>query len=327
MYTGMFTPSGAVPPGIMQNGRKNQDAKTFISNQDTQMMYMWRLLDLAMSVFKWENLPEGVDERMIEYWLLRDGFIGFFYDDALKSDEQHRAPEGYAVLPMMLQGQFDIYNIPRDRRAYAVNGLQYECDETNSVIIFNNFLRVPMWFTLMQYAKRLAEVQRTIDVNVAAQKTPKIVVCDEKQRLTLLNFMKEVDEGKPWITADKNLQLDDIKVFDTTAPYVGNELQVLKHQLWNEALTFLGIENVNTEKKERLISDEVMNNMGDVESERFTRLNARKQACDEINRLFGLEVECDFRSGMYVKAAGIDTINIPTEGMTEGVAGNVSQYE
>lgn len=314
MYTGFFTPSGMIP-SIMQNGSRAQDAMMFINNQDTATMFMWRLMNLAISVFKWDNLPEGVDERMLEFWLLRDGFVGFFYDEALKSDERRRAPEGYAVLPMMIQGQWDIYEYPRDRRAYAVNGFNYECTEDNSVIIYQNYLRVPMWLTLWQYAYRLAETQRTIDINCKQQRTARIIRCSDDQRLTYLNAAKEVDEGRPWVHGDKNLDLDAFQVFDITTPYVGNELQTYKHQIWNEALTYLGIENVNTDKKERLISDEVVNNMGDVEAERFTRLNARKQACDEINKLFGLDVKVDFRSGTYIRTDATGNAMLETSGM------------
>ena len=315
MYTGIFTPSGMVPPTITQNGKRAQEAQTIISNNETATMFMWRLMNLAISVFKWENLPKGVDERMLEFWLLQDGFVGFFYDEALKADEKRRAPEGYAVLPMMISGEWDMYEYPRDRRAYAVNGFQYQCTEDNSVIIFQNYLRVPMWMTLWQYAYRLSEVQRTIDINCKQQRTARVIRCDEKQRLTYLNAAKEVDEGRNWVLGDKNLDMDAFQVFDITTPYVANEMQIYKHQLWNEALTYLGIENVNTDKKERLISDEVVNNMGDVEAERFTRLNARKQACGQINELFGLNVDVDFRSGTYIRTGATGNAQIETTGM------------
>lgn len=315
MYSGMYTPSGMVPPSIMQDGQRAQNAETFVNNQDTATMFMWRLMNLGISVFKWKNLPKGVDERMLEFWLMRDGFVGFFYDELLKSDDKRRAPEGYAVLPMMLQRDWDIYEYPRDRRAYSVNGFQYDCNEDNSVIIFNNYLRVPMWLTMWQYAFRLAEVQRTIDINCKQQRTARVIRCDDKQRLTYLNAAKEVDEGRNWVHGDKNLDLDAFQVFDITTPYVANEMQVYKHQLWNEALTYLGIENVNTDKKERLISDEVVNNMGDVEAERFTRLNARLQACDEINELFGLNVDVEFRSGTYIRTGATGNAQIETSGM------------
>lgn len=317
MYTGFFTPTGMIPPGIIQNGKRSQDAETFINNQDTATMYMWRLMNLAISVFKWENLPKGVDERMLEFWLLRDGFVGFFYDEDLKQDDKHRAPEGYAVLPMMIQGNWDMYEYPKERRAYAVNGFNYECTEENSVIIYNNFLRVPMWLTLWQYAWRLANAQRTIDVNVEQQKTARLIRCPEKKRLTYLNVTKEVEEGKPWIYGDPNIDLNDFQTFDTSSPFVANEVQIYKHQIWNEALTYLGIENTNTDKKERLISEEVINNMGDVEAERFTRLNARKQAVNEINEQFGLDIEVDFRSGQYIRTGSTGNARVPVETMAD----------
>lgn len=321
MYTGMFMPNGMIPPGIMQDGQRAQNAETFLTNQDTATMFMWRLMNLAISVFKWDNLPEGVDGRMLEFWLLRDGFVGFFYDEMLKSDEKRRAPEGYAVLPLLLQGEWDMYEYPKSRCAYAVNGFQYDCNEDNSVIIFNNYLRVPMWMTLWQYAYRLSEVQRTIDINCKQQRTARVIRCDEKERLTYLNAAKEVDEGRNWVHGNKNLDMDNFQVFDITTPFVANEMQVYKHQLWNEALTYLGIENVNADKKERLISDEVINNMGDVEAERFTRLNARKQACDEINDLFGLDVDVDFRSGTYIRTGAAGDVQVPVANMDDGKAG------
>ena len=314
-------PNGMIPPGIMQDGQRAQNAETFLTNQDTATMFMWRLMNLAISVFKWDNLPEGVDSRMLEFWLLRDGFVGFFYDEMLKSDEKRRAPEGYAVLPLLLQGEWDMYEYPKSRCAYAVNGFQYDCNEDNSVIIFNNYLRVPMWMTLWQYAYRLSEVQRTIDINCKQQRTARVIRCDEKERLTYLNAAKEVDEGRNWVHGNKNLDMDNFQVFDITTPFVANEMQVYKHQLWNEALTYLGIENVNTDKKERLISDEVINNMGDVEAERFTRLNARKQACDEINNLFGLDVDVDFRSGTYIRTGATGDAQVPVTNMDDGEAG------
>lgn len=315
MYTGFFMPDGGIP-NIMNDGRKAQKAEMFITNQETAQMYMWRLLDIAMSVFEWENLPKGIDQRQLEFWLLRDGFCGMLYDEDLKVDSR-RAPEGYAVLPMMIRGNWDIYDYPKERTAYATNGLQYQCNEDNSVIIFNDYLRTPMWFTLKQYAYRLAMCDRTIDVNLAAQKTPKIIRCTESQRLSLLNLAKEVDENKNWITADKNLDIEGIQIFDTSAPFVALDVQVLKHQYWNEVLTYLGIENVNTDKKERLITDEVMSNMGDVEGQRFVRLNARKQACEMINELWGLNVDCNFRTGIYIKADGFGDTRIPVSGMED----------
>lgn len=271
-------------PSIYQNGDRAQDLTNWAMNRMSVDNYLFRLMDIAISVYKWENLPKGIDERMLEFWLLRDGFCIFFYDKDLKAGTNEKAaPEGYAVLQGMISGDWDIYNYPTQRRAYATNGFNAELTEENSVIIFNDYLRVPMLPTINLYAARLGEIDRTIDVNVMNQKTPKIIRCDEKQRLTFKNIAMQVDGNYYWIFGDKNIDMKAIDILDISAPYVANDLQILKSQLWNEALTFLGIENVNTTKKERLVTSEVMYNMGDVEAQRYTRLNARQQACEKIN--------------------------------------------
>ena len=322
VYTGIRLPDGtpiSAFGNIMQNGDRAEEADNVVMNQNTYWMYLWRLMDLAISVFDWQNLPKGIDERMLEFWLMRNGFCVFFYDEDLKysSLADNNAPEGYAVLQAMINGPWDMYNYPTRRNAYSVNGLNVNLDETNSVLVFNDYLRVPMFPTLQLYAQRLAEIDRTIDINVMNQKTPKIVRCDEKQRLTFRNLMMQAQGNVYWIFGDKNIDLKDVDILDVSAPYVANDLQNLKHQYWNEALTYLGVENVTTEKKERLISNEVMSNMGDVEAQRFTRLNARKKACEQINELFGLEVNCEFRSGIYIKADGYGSQNIASMGMVD----------
>ena len=195
----------------------------------------------------------------------------------------------------MIGGQLDVYRIPIERTAYATNGYQARLDETNSVIIFNNYTHTNSMLDVEMYARRLYEIERTIDVNVKAQKTPLIIRATENQRLTIKNLYMQYDGNEPFIFGDKNLDMDGIKVLKTDAPYVADKLNILKRQIWNEALTYLGIENSNTEKKERLVSDEVTTNLGGVEAQRFCRLNARRQAAKKINEMFGLNISVDFR--------------------------------
>ena len=310
IMTGAGWHPGVLPGmgGIMMNGDRAQESNNVIMNQNSYYSYLWRLLDLGISVFTWKNLPEGIDERMLEYWLLMNGLCVFFYDEDLKYSTlaDDNAPEGYAVLQCMIAGQWDMYNYPKERRAYAVNGLNVELNEKNSVIIFNDYLRVPMVPTIQLYAQRLAEIDRTIDVNVMNQKSPKVIRCKDKQRLTFKNLAMQVDGNVYWVFADKNLDLNDIEVLDLSAPYVSNDLMVLKKQYWAEACSYLGIESSPSEKRERLVSGEASSAMANIEAQRFTRLNARKQACLKINELFGLDVDVEFRSGVYIQATDDD---------------------
>ena len=254
-------------------------------NNRTYLQYYYRLLELAINMYEWKNLPPSVDERFLELTLFSDGMAVFFRDEVL----------GELCLQCMIGGQLDVYRIPIERTAYATNGYQARLDETNSVIIFNNYTHTNSMLDVEMYARRLYEIERTIDVNVKAQKTPLIIRATENQRLTIKNLYMQYDGNEPFIFGDKNLDMDGIKVLKTDAPYVSDKLNILKRQIWNEALTYLGIENSNTEKKERLVSDEVTTNLGGVEAQRFCRLNARRQAAKKINEMFGLNISVDFR--------------------------------
>lgn len=255
-------------------------------NDKTYLDYYYRLTELAINMFEWKNLPPSVDERFLELTLYSTGMAIFFEDEVLS----------YLALTTAIGGNLDVYRIPTIRRAYATNGYNRELNNENSVLIFNNFLRQPSMLSIELYARRLYEIERTIDVNVKAQKTPVLIQGTEQQRLTLKNLYMQYDGNEPFIFGDKNLDLQGVKAISTQAPYVADKLQILKRQIWGEALTYLGIENANTEKRERLITDEVTSNLGSVEAQRYTKLNARRQAAKKINEMFGLNIEVDFRA-------------------------------
>ena len=254
-------------------------------NNQAHMQYFNRLTELSISMFEWKNLPDTVDERFMELTLFGDGMAVFFYDDVL----------GYLCLRTMIGGHLDIYQIPTERTAYASNGYNMYLDNTNSVIIFNNMIHTPSSQLVDVYSRRLWELDRTIDINAKAQRTPILISCDEQQRLTLKNLYMKYDGGEPVIYGDKNLNPNSLKVLSTGAPYICDKLNQLKTQIWNEALTYLGISNINIQKKERMISDEVVRNQGGIIASRYSRLESRRQACDKINKMFNLDIWCDFR--------------------------------
>lgn len=254
-------------------------------NNRAFMYYVTRFSELAISVFKWENLPDTIDERFLELTLYQYGQAVFFNDEEI----------GHLALQVAANGPFNVYRIPITRRAYAVNGYQRNLTIENSVMMYNNRLHTNTAPDMLTFARRLYDIDRTIDVNARAQKTPVAVRATEEQRLSMLNLYKEYDGNAPVVFADKNLDLNNIQVIDTQAPFVGDKLYQLKTQIWNEALTYLGISNVTIQKKERLNTDEVARNMGGTIASRYSRLEARQKACDEINKMFGLDIWVNFR--------------------------------
>ena len=254
-------------------------------NNATFRQYYNRLTELSISMFEWKNLPDTVDPRYLELTLFTDGQAVFFKDEEI----------GFLALQNAKGGKFNVYRIPVNRRAYAVNGYQKDLTDKDSVIIFNNYLHNNSRLDVEMFARRLYNLDRAIDVNANAQKTTVLIQCDETQRLTMLNLYKKYDGNEPFIFGDKNLNPNAIKTLKTDAPYVADKLYQLKTQIWNEALTYLGISNINITKKERLITDEVTRNQGGTIASRYSRLEARRDACREINKMFGLDIWCDYR--------------------------------
>lgn len=255
-----------------------------VLNNQTYINFYTRLFSIAISRFKYTNAPETFDRRFFEIALYADGQALFFKDDVL----------GFLGLRSSPAGALNVYGYPTNRRAYAPNGFTATRDETNSVLFYDNNEHYPAMRQIEMYALRLYKIERAIDTNVNGQRTPFFITCDENQRLSFKNIMMKYEGDEPIIWGQKGINLDAIKVFPTVVPYVGKDLQELKMQVWNEALTYLGISNSNFVKRERLVSDEVARSMGGVIASRYSPLEQREIAIDKVNKMFGLNMKVEF---------------------------------
>ena len=260
-------------------------ALAYLQNQRTYDYYFQRLTNIALSVFEWKNLPLTVDPRWLELSIFRNGMCLFFEDPVM----------GYVAMPCAIGGKLDVYNIPTIRRAYAANGYNAIRDNTNSVIIYHNYLHdVPVW-DLEMFATRLADYQRTIDVNVAAQKTAVAILVDDNEVKTWKDAYISWAGNVPMIMGNKAMNPNAMTVLKTDAPFVADGIQEMLVQVWNDAMSYLGVSNVNVTKKERLITDEVQRNMGGVLASRYSPLEMRRDAAKHINDMFNLDIEVDYR--------------------------------
>lgn len=247
--------------------------------------YYDRLTELALSAFEWKNVPDTVDIRNLELALFAQGQCVFFEDEVL----------GFLCLRNVGSGPFDINNIPIYRRAYAPNGYTRDLDPNNSVIIFNNLLRKPSAPDVQMMAARLWDFDQIISMNARAQKTPILIRCDENERLSLKNVYMQYDGNQPVIYGNKSLNPDSMQVLTTNAPYIGAQIYNLKQQYWNEALMYLGVPNASSVKRANLTTVETTGAMGSTFASRYSRLEARRTACEQINKMFGLNMSVDFR--------------------------------
>lgn len=250
--------------------------------------YFYRLMLLARSIFKWSNLPNGIDEKWIERYLFTEGKCMFFKDPDL----------GLMVAKCTAGGQINYYDEPTKLTPVATNyqhnGVMYD-NNVDCVLIRNNDEMIPTSITIQLYAKRLADITRTIDINVHAQRTPVLIKCSDKQKLSLIQVYKKWNGNEPIIFGDKALETDTFEVLKTDSPIVFDKLQIQKHHIWNEVMTFLGVNNANMDKRERLVDDEVQANDEQIKMSVQVMLKARERACEQINEMFGTNIKVEFR--------------------------------
>lgn len=253
-------------------------------NNATYSDYYNRLKILATSLFIWDGLDDVAGygaSRFLELALFEDGRATFLKDPT----------RNYMALRVNPNDKPNIYDIPTKVLAYSFEfNKQYDIDDV--VYIMNNNLQKPTFETLQLFAYRLYDTERTIDVNLVAQKTPILIEGDTKTILTLKNVYMQYSGNTPFIFGSKQFDLNNrLSVLNTNAPYLIDKLELHKHEIWNEALTYLGINNSNTDKKERLITDEVNSNNELINYYLNCFYTTRKQACDRINEKYGLNIK------------------------------------
>jgi hypothetical protein len=271
--------------------KRIQYTKASVRNNDTYDDYFSRLRVLATSMFEWRGLPESVNVRYLEQALFMTGRALFFKD-----------PEkGFMALACIPSSSLNFYLEPVKYMATSL-GYTREYNRDESILIRNNYDQHPTEATIRLYAYRLTHAERVMDINIGAQRTPYIIACDEKQRMTIKNVMAQHEGNEPLIIVDKSLDPDKLRSIVTPAPFITDKLQDYKTSVWNEAMTFLGINNA-MDKRERLITDEVQANDQLIRASAEVMLLCRQTAAAEIKKMFGLDVAVDIRKNFVVEQA------------------------
>ena len=260
-------------------------------NNETYLDYLNRFRRIALSMFEWVNLPKTMNSRYLEECLFFNGQASLLYSEKYGFINTKCAGNGYVNiygLPSKLH--CFSYDFQTDRDLYVgLNDINPSNKEDECILVMNNWDRTPTAGSMELFAYRLYLAQRTCDVNVSSQRFPVMVVGDEKQRLMLENLYSQYDGNQPFIFGNKNqLTGDEMKVLSTEAPYVVDKLTEYKKEIWNEALTYLGINNISVTKKERLTENESNENNELVNLNLQSMLAPRLEACRQFNEKFGL---------------------------------------
>lgn len=245
-----------------------------------------KLYRLAIASIKIEGLPDEILQFDVLRQLIDNGKCVFYYDpDA----------EKYFCLPFVNNGLYNVYERPTSYRAIGYGGFQFDnLNESNSVIIWADYKDYPILRNIFKYAERLAEIELTMLLNVDKQKMPYFISCPDNQRLTFINLMKSVTGNERVIYGNKDIDLNNVQVVRTDAPFMADKLYQLLINCYNEFLTYLGISNVSFEKRERVNSEEVSRMMGGTFINRQARLLPLNECAERINKMYGLNIQFYF---------------------------------
>ena len=259
-----------------------------LSNFKTYEMYRRQLLTLAENVFEFVNLPEYIDTAYLNKQLLRKGSIAFFKDEVM----------GLICLPYNNIGSLDVYGRPKEIQVMARNGYTRRLSQGEFVIMYDNNGRYPLWLDIIQYAERLGQHQRVMDINIAQQKTSRFWKTKTEKEKTVKDLVNNVDGFENTIITYDNIDLDDTTIVLAPAPYVADKVELQKDKIYNEFLRLIGIANLSYQKKERNISDEIQAMQGGTIASRYSRFEPRQKAIKMINEKFETNIEVRYYDGL-----------------------------
>lgn len=266
---------------------------TMLETSTSYRIWFNRIAEIFMSRFEWQNLPDNIPERFIEQSLMRTGSCWLGYDQL-----------GQMALAARMgqRGKPDFYGDPMEFECYGLNGVhftahRYPGTEHNfvGVPIWNNYQRTPSYMTIREYALRLALIERTIDVNVNGQKTPRLISGTQEQILAIKNAVKDIDTFSAALIVDNALDRDNtLQVFAQPAPYVADKLKMLSREQWAEVLDMGGV-GQPPEKRERLNETEIETSIMSAQATLYSGLACRQEAAKQFNDMLGYNVQVTYR--------------------------------
>ena len=260
-----------------------------ISNFKTYLMYQREMLTLAENVFEFENLPAYIDVAFLNKTLLRNGAIAFFKDEVL----------GLIALPFNTVGTLDIYGRPNEIEVYGEDSKGYhrKLKQDEYVIMYDNNGRYPLYLDICQMAERISLCVRTIDINMIHQRTPRIWKTDSDKALSVKSMINNIDSMQEDIAVYDSMGVNDVSAVLAPAPYVADKIDNHLDQLWKEFYRLIGVANLQEQKKERLIQDEMSASQGGTIASRYARFEPRENAIRKINEKFNTNISVHYYDG------------------------------
>lgn len=262
-----------------------------LSNDRTYQMYFRQMLSLAENVFEFEGLNRFIDVSYLNKTLMRQGSIAWFKDEIL----------GVIALPYRSLTTLDIYGRPKKIEVFSkANNYHRILKKSEFVIMYDNNGRYPLYLDICQMAERIANCVRTQDINVSQQKTPRIWKTTQDKLLSLKTLLNNVDANVESIVTQNGEDmkvLDDLECILNPAPYVTDKIDLHLKELWAEFFRLIGVANLQEQKRERVIQDEMIASQGGTIASRYSRFEPRANAIAKINEKFGTNISVKYYDG------------------------------
>ena len=244
-----------------------------------------RLTEITLNIFKWDNLPEEINQLAMQKSIMLDGFAIFFKDKGL---------DRYYALPGAISG-VDVYGYPSVARPISKNASitfdSYDIDK-DCVVIYANKTRTSANMQIVEFANRLVDVDMAIQLNTKAMKHPILFKTSEQKKETFESLLRQYEDNWYIISADKQLDIEnslDTVNLEVSALEILN-LMKEKESILNEFYNIFGVTST-VEKRERVVSGEINVQLQQTAVNTNIWLSCQKEACDKINRMFGLNVD------------------------------------
>ena len=261
-----------------------------MSNFATYNMYFRQMLALAENVFEFENLNKFVDVSYLNKTLLRQGSIAFFKDEVL----------GLLALPYRSLSTLDIYGRPKKIEVFSkANNYHRILKKKEFVIMYDNNGRYPLYLDISQMAQRIANCVRTQDINISQQKTPRVWKASSESLTTIRSMLNNIDSNVESVVAHESAAaIDDLECVLQPAPYVADKIDLHLKELWAEYFRLIGVANIQEQKRERVIQDEMIASQGGTIASRYSRFQPRQNAIDLINERFKENLSVRYYDGV-----------------------------
>ena len=278
-WRAMFTSGATSGYGVLSNERLQLDYKT------------WCLKKL-FGAFEFGGIPDEWDYDYMLTNLFIHGYIAITDTSA-----------GVVPLRCGVTG-IDIFDHPtRAIFANAVLGnfernLYGDNPATDCALVKIQYDYMGVMPIVDRYAALLALCDNSIAVNLRNSKVAFIgLVSSKQQAATFEKMYRDIDSGKPAVYAKKGdgLTTDDIYYNHVRETYIANDVQLLKQSIKNDFLTEIGLNNANTDKRERLIVDEVNANNDEVQANVQHWIDNIREGLKRANALFGLNLSIKLR--------------------------------